>query len=235
MSDERLRPPRPHEKLTEDGRRVREVLTYARRGSRFTPKQRAAWEAHHEALADPRRGRGRAGLLAGVLVRPRGAAGRRDRVPAWGGDGGPGGGAPRPRRAGAGGRRPGVADAMGRVAAAGAANVRFCSVDAVWSLEHLVAPGLGARAVDVLPRPVAQEAAPQAPVGHAALRRAGGVPARAGRLWRLATDWADYAEQMLEVLDAEPPSRAASSTAGPTARSPSSSARASPPAVRSPT
>ncbi len=27
---------RPHHRLTEDGQRVREVLTYARRGSRFT-------------------------------------------------------------------------------------------------------------------------------------------------------------------------------------------------------
>ena len=25
-----------------------------------------------------------------------------------------------------------------------------------------------------------------------------------GAVWRLATDWADYAEQMVEVLDAEP-------------------------------
>ena len=25
-----------------------------------------------------------------------------------------------------------------------------------------------------------------------------------GARWRLATDWADYAEQMVEVLDAEP-------------------------------
>ena len=25
-----------------------------------------------------------------------------------------------------------------------------------------------------------------------------------GGTWRLATDWADYAEQMIEVLDAEP-------------------------------
>ena len=30
---------------------------------------------------------------------------------------------------------------------------------------------------------------------------AGSAP---GALWRLATDWADYAEQMVEVLDAEP-------------------------------
>ena len=35
---------------------------------------------------------------------------------------------------------PGIADALGEVAEAGADNVRFCGVDAVWSLEHLVAP-----------------------------------------------------------------------------------------------
>ena len=27
---------------------------------------------------------------------------------------------------------------------------------------------------------------------------------RIGALWRLATDWADYADQMVRVLDAEP-------------------------------
>ena len=54
-------PARPHRKVTDDGRRLREVLTYSRRGARFTPRQAAAWEAHHqerwaipdEALDDP--------------------------------------------------------------------------------------------------------------------------------------------------------------------------------------
>ena len=41
-----VRPARPHRKLTEDGRRMREVLTYSRRGSRFTPRQAEAWAAH---------------------------------------------------------------------------------------------------------------------------------------------------------------------------------------------
>lgn len=40
------RPARPHHKLTDDGRRMREVLTHSRRGSRFTPKQAAGWAAH---------------------------------------------------------------------------------------------------------------------------------------------------------------------------------------------
>jgi len=32
---------------------VREVLSYARRGGRFTPSQQAAWDAHHEAWVIP--------------------------------------------------------------------------------------------------------------------------------------------------------------------------------------
>ena len=40
-----VRPARPHHKLTEDGRRMREVLSYSRRWNRFTPKQQAAWDA----------------------------------------------------------------------------------------------------------------------------------------------------------------------------------------------
>ena len=40
------RPARPHHKLTDDGRRMREVLTYSRRGSRFTPRQAEGWAAH---------------------------------------------------------------------------------------------------------------------------------------------------------------------------------------------
>jgi len=44
---ERVRPARPHTGTTEDGRRLRQVLTYARRGSRLTDGQAAAWERRH--------------------------------------------------------------------------------------------------------------------------------------------------------------------------------------------
>src|SRR5689334_5742162 len=44
---ESLPPARPHLKFTEDGRRMREVLSYSRRGSRFTPTQQESWDAHH--------------------------------------------------------------------------------------------------------------------------------------------------------------------------------------------
>ena len=49
--------------------------------------------------------------------------------------------------------QPGVADALWRVAESGAANVRFCSVDAVWSMEHLVAPGAVAELWTFFPDP----------------------------------------------------------------------------------
>ena len=55
MSEHQLRtaPARPHQKLTDDGRRMREVLSYSRRGSRFTPSQQEAWDAHAQAWVVP--------------------------------------------------------------------------------------------------------------------------------------------------------------------------------------
>ena len=100
--------------------------------------------------------------------------------------------------------RPGVAESLGRVAKAGATNVRFCSVDAVWSMEHLVEPGSLAGLWTFFPDPWHKKrhhkrrlVTPDFAV-LAASRLAPGAE------WRLATDWADYAEQMVEVLDAVP-------------------------------
>ena len=57
MSEESVRPARPHHQMTADGRRMREVLTYSRRGSRFTPRQAEAWAAtqrgEHVAVVTP--------------------------------------------------------------------------------------------------------------------------------------------------------------------------------------
>jgi tRNA (guanine-N7-)-methyltransferase len=199
-----VRPARPHHKLTADGRRMREVLTYSRRGSRFTPRQAEAWAAHQadwvipeEAVDRPdfdlaeRFGR-EAPLIAeigsgigeatAVL-----AAARPDHnvlaLEVW---------------------LPGVADSLWRVAEAGADNVRFCSVDAVWSLEHLLAPDSLAELWTFFPDPWRKTKHHKRRLvnpANAALASSRLVP---GGAWRLATDWADYAEQMREVLDAEP-------------------------------
>ena len=83
-------------------------------------------------------------------------------------------------------------------------NVRLCSVDAVWCLEHLVDEGSLHELWTFFPDPWHKKR-------HHKRRLVSErfVAVAAGRLapgawWRLATDWADYAEQMRQLLDAEP-------------------------------
>ncbi len=209
MSDEQdqtagVRPARPHHKLTDDGRRMREVLTYARRGSRFTPKQQAAWDAHAERW-----------------VIPDDAVDAPDfSLAAWFGREAPliveiGGGVGEATAALAAARPsydilalevwlPGVAEGLGRVAAAGADNVRFCSVDAVWMLEHLIAPGSVSELWTFFPDPWHKTRHHKRRLVNPEYARLIASRLVHGGVWRLATDWAEYAEQMVEVLDAEP-------------------------------
>jgi tRNA (guanine-N7-)-methyltransferase len=183
---------------------MREVLSYSRRGSRFTPSQRAAWEAHAQAWVIPddavdepgfdlaawfgreaplivEVGPG-VGEATGLL-----AAARPDHdvlaLEVW---------------------RPGVASALAEVAAAGADNVRFCSVDAVWVLEHLVAPGSLAGLWTFFPDPWPKTRHHKRRLVDGDFAALAAERLAPGAEWRLATDWTDYAEQMRQVLDAEP-------------------------------
>jgi tRNA (guanine-N7-)-methyltransferase len=201
---EPVRPARPHHKLTDDGRRLREVLTYARRGSRFTPKQQVAWDAYADrwwreddvvdepgftltALFD------RAAPLVveigsgvGEATAALAATRPEDNVLAfevW---------------------RPGVADTLARVAEAGLTNVRLLSVDAVWSMEHLVGPGELAELWTFFPDPWHKKKHHKRRLVRPEFAALVATRLAPGAAWRLATDWADYAEQMAEVLDAEP-------------------------------
>lgn len=183
---------------------MREVLTYSRRGSRFTPQQQAAWDAHHDAwvvpedaLDDPEAqvsawfgreaplvveiGSG-VGEATGVL-----AAARPDvnvlALEVW---------------------RPGVAAGLAEVAAAGATNVRFCSIDAVWLIEHLIASGELAELWTFFPDPWPKTRHHKRRLVTPGFARVVADRLAPGGTWRLATDWAHYAEQMVAVLDAEP-------------------------------
>jgi tRNA (guanine-N7-)-methyltransferase len=199
-----VRPARPHHRFTDDGRRVREVLTYARRGSRFTPRQREAWDTHHsewvvpdEAVDDPAfRWSTWFGREAPLVVEIGSGVGEATAALApgrpaydvlafevW---------------------RPGIADALGRVAESGATNVRFCSVDAVWSMEHLLGPGDVAELWTFFPDPWHKKKHHKRRLVTPAFAALAASRLAPGAGWRLATDWADYAEQMVEVLDAEP-------------------------------
>ena len=204
MAEERVRPVRPHQRLTDDGRRMREVLTYSRRGSRFTPTQAAAWEAHHEQWVIPEQALDDPGFAWNT----------------WFGRDAPlivevGSGIGESTAALAAARPsydvlalevwlPGVADGLGRVAEAGVSNVRFCSVDAVWSMEHLVAEGSLAGLWSFFPDPWPKKRHHKRRLVNAGFAHLAATRLAPGATWRLATDWADYAEQMREVLDAEP-------------------------------
>lgn len=210
MSEERprLTPARPHHKLTDDGRRMREVLSYSRRGSRFTPQQEAAWEAHHERWVIPdeavdhpdfsfdtwfgRTAAEREGLIveigSGVGEATAALAATRPSYDVlafevW---------------------KPGVASTLARLAEAGVDNVRLCSVDAVWSLEHLLGPGSIAELWTFFPDPWHKKRHHKRRLVNPGFAALVTTRLRSGGRWRLATDWADYAEQMREVLDANP-------------------------------
>jgi tRNA (guanine-N7-)-methyltransferase len=201
---EPLPPARPHLRFTEDGRRVREVLSYARRGSRFTPSQQEAWDAHHEewvipdeAVDDPgfswaswfgREAPRVVEIGSGIGEATAALAAHRPGVDVvafevW---------------------RPGVATALGLLAGAGATNVRFVSVDAVWALEHLFAPGSVEELWTFFPDPWPKKRHHKRRLVTPRFAALAASRLRPGGLWRLATDWQEYADQMQAVLDAEP-------------------------------
>lgn len=197
-------PARPHHRYTADGRRLREVLSYSRRGNRFTPQQKAAWDAHHEqwvipdeAVDDPgfrfadwfgreaplivEIGPG-VGEATGVLAAARPAYDVLA-LEVW---------------------RPGVASSLARVVEAGATNVRFCSVDAVWVLETLIPRDGLAELWTFFPDPWPKTRHHKRRLVNARFAALAASRLTPGGVWRLATDWQDYAEQMRSVLDAEP-------------------------------
>jgi tRNA (guanine-N7-)-methyltransferase len=183
---------------------MREVLSYSRRGSRFTPTQAEAWAAHHDrwvipddAVDDPgfrlEQWFGREAPLIVEIGSGVGeatavlAAARPDHdvlaLEVW---------------------RPGVADTLWRLAEAGADNVRLCSVDAVWVLEHLVDPDWLAELWTFFPDPWPKTRHHKRRLVDPRFAALAAGRLAPGATWRLATDWSHYAEQMREVLDAEP-------------------------------
>ena len=183
---------------------MREVLSYSRRGNRFTPNQAAALAAHQADWVVPDEAVDRPGFSwstwfgreAPMIVEIGSGVGEATAVLA----------AARPEHNVLALEvwRPGVADTLWRVAEAGADNVRLCSVDAVWTMEHLIEPGSLDELWTFFPDPWHKKRHQKRRLVNADFARLVGTRLVPGGTWRLATDWADYAEQMIEVLDAEP-------------------------------
>ena len=199
-----LPPANPRQRYTEDGRRMREVLSYSRRGGRFTPSQQEAWDAHHldwvvpdEAVDDPSFSWPEVfGRSAPMIVEIGSGVGEATAVLA----------AQRPAYdiVAVEVWRPGVAHTLGLLAEAGAENVRLLSLDAVWCLENLFGPGEVEELWTFFPDPWPKQRHHKRRLVTPEFAALAASRLRPGGMWRLATDWVEYADQMRKVLDAEP-------------------------------
>ncbi|WP_370249397.1 tRNA (guanosine(46)-N7)-methyltransferase TrmB [Nocardioides sp.] len=204
MTDARaVTPARPHHRYTEDGRRIREVLTYSRRGSRLTERQQHAWDTEraHYLVPDDDVAEGVDwtavfGREAPLVVEIGSGVGEATVAVA----------AARPEANVLAFEvwRPGVADTLLRIAELGLTNVRLCQVDAVWTLEHRVGEGAISELLTFFPDPWHKARHHKRRLVNPAFAALVTQRVAVGGWWRLATDWAEYAAWMQEVLDAEP-------------------------------
>lgn len=195
-----LPPARPDERFTDEGRRVREVVSYARRGSRFTDRQQRAWDAHAHAWVipddDALQGLGleeRFGRVAPLVVEIGSGIGEATAALA----------AARPHMNVLAFEvwRPGVAETLGRAADLGVTNLRLVSIDAAWAFKNLIARDSVAELWTFYPDPWHKKRHHKRRLitdDFADLVATRLVP---GAVWRLATDWADYANQIEDVLN----------------------------------
>jgi tRNA (guanine-N7-)-methyltransferase len=198
---------RPGTGLAEDGRHLREVTSYARRGSRLTPTLQEVWDRHAGAwLVD-------AGSVAEEPLRPL----DRER---WFGRTAPlvveiGSGTGEALVSLAAARpdhdvlalevwRPGVARTFRLLEQEGVGNVRLLMLDAVWCLEHLVGSGDLAELWTFFPDPWHKKRHHKRRLVSPAFAALVADRLEVGGTWRLATDWSDYAEHVDVVLAAEP-------------------------------
>jgi len=202
---------RPHVRVTDEGRTVREVLSYTRRSGSMSAQQAQAWarrsgewwipDSVGDSVADSASTAGfdvhecfggqaplvvEIGSGIGEATTALAAARPSYNVLAfevW---------------------RPGIAQTFQRLEAVGADNVRMVSVDAAWWMEHLLASASVRELWTFFPDPWPKRRHHRRRlVNPEFARMAAGRLEPEGR-WRLATDWPEYAEHMAAVLDAEP-------------------------------
>lgn len=99
---------------------------------------------------------------------------------------------------------PGVADTLARAEEAGVDSIRLLALDAAWVLEHLLAPGSVEEVHTWFPDPWHKTRHHKRRLVQPGFAAVVASRLREGGTWRLATDWPEYADQMQEVLDAEP-------------------------------
>lgn len=195
---------RPGQRFTPDGKHLREVLSYSRRGYRFTPTQEAAWSEYAERWVIPDEAMaaddftlsewfGREGSLiveigSGVGEATAVLAAERPAYDVlafevW---------------------RPGIAATLAILAERAVDNVRLSSIDASWALENRIAPASLQELWTFFPDPWPKTKHHKRRLISPAFASLAVSRLALGGVWRLATDWSNYADQMQTVLGAEP-------------------------------
>jgi tRNA (guanine-N7-)-methyltransferase len=99
---------------------------------------------------------------------------------------------------------PGVGSLLNRIAAAGLTNLRIIRHDAVEVLEHMIPDGALAGIHLFFPDPWPKKRHHKRRLVQPAFAALAARKLAPGGYLHAATDWADYAEQMMQVLAAEP-------------------------------
>jgi tRNA (guanine-N7-)-methyltransferase len=189
----------------------REVVSFVRRSNRMRPNQRRAWEAYRErfVLEVPR-------LDTSTSVHP---AASLDLAQAFGRDAelileiGPGAGdslipmaAARPEAnlLAVEVYQPAIARMLAQLAKMGLDNVRIVEADAVAALEHLVPAGSVDEIWLFFPDPWHKARHHKRRLLTPEFASLTASRMKSGGIWRIATDWADYADRMRKVLNDDP-------------------------------
>ncbi|MFT4165400.1 MAG: tRNA (guanosine(46)-N7)-methyltransferase TrmB [Microlunatus sp.] len=99
---------------------------------------------------------------------------------------------------------PGIARTVSRLHDEQVGNVRLVQADVVDGFTHLLGPGSVAELWTFFPDPWPKARHHKRRLVDSSFADLVATRLRAGGDWRLATDWADYAEQIREVLDHHP-------------------------------
>jgi tRNA (guanine-N7-)-methyltransferase len=189
----------------------RDVVSFVRRGNRMRPNHRRAWELYRERflVEVPR-------LETSTSVHP---AASLDLVQAFGRDAeliveiGPGTGESLIPMAKARPQanvlafevyQPAIARILAQLARNGLDNVRIVVADAVAAMEHLVPARSVAEIWLFFPDPWHKARHHKRRLLTPEFAALSASRMKPGAIWRIATDWADYAERMREVLDNDP-------------------------------
>jgi tRNA (guanine-N7-)-methyltransferase len=180
-----------------------DIRSYARRGTRLNARQQDAWTAYADRWVIPEDLQARPGFrLREVFDRPAGlvveiGCGVGEHLAAAAAD------RPADNVIGFEVWRPGVAECLAAIASSGVSNVRLSTLDAAWCFENLIEPATLTEVWTFFPDPWPKARHHKRRLVNARFASLAASRLAPGGVWRLATDWPHYADQIREVLDAE--------------------------------